>query len=285
MAEKACHTFTSTTQVGLTQALGELMSSNATLHYRYAIVGLVLMLALAIGWGFYDDKDFVDKISLALTINSLALGFVAIIYTFLAANKQDAQVTKLIETNQSISSASADIRTTANSMLQNVAVLPSRLDQVDERLRVIAQNALNVPSPAEQEEINKAVREAPKAGEGEPSATAKDFQKYLLDLPYAGIAVLYLFYKAHLASRNIDEDLTTKITGLPFAFHHGLLRGAEASGYLKISYSKNVIGPTELEASIKANMPTYIQGIRKALENEQENRLIKMLDAVDEKLP
>lgn len=79
------------------------------LHYRYAISYLIILVIASIGFGLYDVPNLVDKVSFALTVTSLVLGVVAIIYTFVSANKQDAQLTRLIETNHDISSASIQI--------------------------------------------------------------------------------------------------------------------------------------------------------------------------------
>ena len=92
------------------------MNSPKELHYRYLISYLISAIILLFALAYFDVPALVDKLSFALTISSLVLAVLAIFYTVVSAQKQDLQLTKLIETNASLNNAANDITSAASEM-------------------------------------------------------------------------------------------------------------------------------------------------------------------------
>ena len=67
MAEKACHVFTSTTQVGLIQALGD-MGQRSARAILCATIGLALLAACADAWLYHRDGIGAERLTLAWTL-------------------------------------------------------------------------------------------------------------------------------------------------------------------------------------------------------------------------
>lgn len=248
------------------------ISPNSTLHYRYVIAALIIALCIATGFGLSDDPKLVDKISFALTVNSLVLGVVAIGYTFIASNKQEAQLVRLLETNSSISTAASDIRVASTEIKDHFHELPGRFDQVDRQLEAISQAAFKAPA------------------EGSPQLTTPteqpetaNFKDYFLNLRYIGIASLYLYYRAYVAKKPINQELCDASETLELIFHVGNYQAAEAAGYLKAEFSTKEIMPVLLSEEAIAELQTAGPRLRKIL--GEDNKLSKMIEAIDKAIP
>ena len=92
------------------------MNSNREFHYRYIVSYLLVAIILLVALAYYDVPNLVDKFSFALTLSSLLLAVLAIFYTIISAQKQDLQLTKLVETNASLGSAASEITSAARDM-------------------------------------------------------------------------------------------------------------------------------------------------------------------------
>lgn len=249
---------------------GHKKMNNREIHYRYAISYLVFVSVAAIGFGLFDVPDLVDKVSFALTITSLVLGVVAIIYTFVAADKQDSQLSKLIETNFSISSASKEIETAASAIVDQVGVIPPRLDQLDRKIGAL--------SPAAQ-----AMPDKHPGGEA-VELTDEQFRLFFSELTFAGMAALYLFYRAYQKGVDIDEELVEKTVLISFQYVLGLLNGAEAAQLLAMKYRSEAIIPISASEAFVKNILKEIDSVIEAM--GEENPFLKnMKTAIDEALP
>jgi hypothetical protein len=242
--------------------------ANRERHYRYAISYLVIALIAAIGFGLFDVPSLVDKTSFALTITSLVLGVVAIIYTFVSASKQDVQLSQLLETNLKISNASTDIQAAALTITEQVGVIPNRLDVLDVKLDSVLSN----PNP-------------PPQGDAIPEYTLQDLRRFISELPVAGIASLYLFHRAKEANVTIDDDLTKKISSVPFHFVFGVLTGAEAAGILKLSYTKGKITPESSAPVFEEHIANEMQRVLEILGPERNESLQMLILAIDREIP
>lgn len=253
------------------------MISNREFHYRYAIAALILAICVAVGFGLYDDPRLVDKMSFALTVNSLVLSVVAIVYSFMASNKQDIQLAKLVETNTRISSAASDISATSKEMNDHLRELPKRLDAVDKRLIELKNASLQTSSAAVNAQLTA---DDPDRKEGPDGIS---FTEFLTELTFAGIGSNYLFYKALLAGQVITPEMCEGEHLADYMFHVGNLQAAEASGYLDADYSLKQITPKSMTETAKESMRRFAAKSREIFDADHHH--IKTLNAIDELLP
>jgi hypothetical protein len=258
--------------------------SNRELHYRYAISYLIILVIASIGFGLYDVPNLVDKVSFALTVTSLVLGIVAIFYTFVSANKQDTQLTKLIETNHDISNASTRIGSTAKALSDQLGTIPPRFDSVDAKLDTLTQSALVSPTPAAQTQINDSAGPATQQQDAEPSLD--DLKHFISDLKYAGMFSLYLLSKAQKNGIKINEELIKKIGSIPFYYVFGVFDATEAAGFIKTTYDGGVISITSVSNVFSEHLEPQVLHIVQLLEGgDQESVLKRLVDAVDREIP
>ncbi|MBD8635716.1 hypothetical protein [Stenotrophomonas sp. CFBP 13725] len=253
--------------------------NNREVHYRYAIAALILAVCGAIGFGLVDDNRLVDRVSFALTINSLVLGVVAIIYSFIASHKQEQQLRKLIETNTKISLAATRITAISSEMGKHLREVPRRFDNVDKGLEELKNAALQTSS--ESEAINL-VATAP--ANADPSASSGGgFTKYLTELTYAGIASVYMYFKAIESGKTIKKEETERDSIPEMHFQIGSLQAIEAGGYLKAKYSSSEITPVSMDDQAKSALVPFIERCKKIFPND--HAMIKMIHAIDELFP
>lgn len=255
------------------------MTNNREVHYRYAIAALILAVCGAIGFGLVDDNRLVDRVSFALTINSLVLGVVAIIYSFIASHKQEQQLAKLIETNTQISIAAKRITTISNEMGRHLREVPRRFDNVDKGLEELKNAALQTSS--EEETVNLAATAPAKA---DPSADGgDDFTKYLTDLTYAGIASVYMYFKAIESGKTIKKEETERDSIPEMYFQIGNLQAIEAGGYLQAKYSSSEITPVSMDDQAKSALVPLIERCKEMFPDD--HTIIKMIHAIDDLFP
>jgi hypothetical protein len=253
------------------------VTTNREFHYRYGIAALILALCAAIGFGLYDDPRLVDKVSFALTVNSLVLSVVAIVYSFMASNKQDIQLAKLVETNAQISSAASDISATSKEMNDHLKELPKRLDNVDQHLIELNNAALQTSSAA----INAQLTADDPNRQEAPGG--KGFTEYLTELTFAGIGSNYLYYKALVAGQVITPEMCENEHLADYLFQIGNLQAAEASGYLEADYSLEKITPRSMAETAKESIQRFVTKSREIFDADHHH--IKTLTAIDEMLP
>jgi predicted PurR-regulated permease PerM len=101
-----------------------------------------LLLALF----YFDVPELVDKLSFSLTLSSLLLAILAIFYTIISANKQDINLTKIIETNSDLKSAAKTITNVSQTMDTALNEFPSHFRSIRSKIDTLTNN-FSVPSP------------------------------------------------------------------------------------------------------------------------------------------
>lgn len=238
---------------------------NRELHYKYGISYLVTLVVALIAFGLFDVPDLVDKISFALTIASLVLAVVAIIYTFLAANKQDSQLTKLVETHHQISTAATEIRQAASGLMGHVSAIPTRLELMTAKIDSLAKPMSERPTPTE---INANTQED----------DDRRFKRFLSGLPFGGMSILYAFYVAQNKGHVITESTTSAWSPMSFHFAFGVLCGAEAAEFIEFRFHKDEILPVSCSGALTRNIEKFLIEISEISKEHGEALRTRMRD-------
>lgn len=240
------------------------------LHYKYGISYLVAIIVALLAFGLFDVPSLVDKISFALTIASLVLAVVAIIYTFLAANKQDTQLASLIETHHSISVAAAEIQQAAGALLGHVSAIPTRLELMTAKI-----DSLTQP---------EAARLLPNGATPISSIEQSDkrFKRFLGGLPFGAMSILYAFYIANQKGRVLTESTMAAWSPMSFHFAFGVLSGAEAAEFIEFKFHKDEIIPISCSDDLKRNIKAYLTEIADIVSSDHGESLKKRMVAAEE---
>lgn len=243
--------------------------NNKELHYKYGISYLVAIIVALIAFALFDVKDLVDKISFALTIASLVLAVVAIIYTFIAASKQENQLSKLIETNHSISIASHQINSAASALVNHVSMLPSKIQHLTDKIETLSDRDVKTIT-------TNLSNDSPDSDE------AIKFKKFIVSLPFSAMGILYLFYKAERTGNLISADSTNSWSSMSFDFVSGVLCGIHGTEYIELKYHKDELIPTKCSAMVVSHLEDELKNILAILGEEKGGYLKKLIDSADE---
>lgn len=241
------------------------------LHYTYGISYLVCVIVALIAFALFDVPNLVDKISFALTIASLVLAVVAIIYTFMAANKQDGQLAKLLETHHSISTAASETRHAATSLLAHVSQLPPRLDSIESKLGALTQPEVAGLAPALSPDTRL------------PQLTDKQFQRFLASLPFGAMAVLYGFYIVQRKGLSLSEEDLTEWAPNSSNFAIGVLVALDAMELISLKHHKGEVVPFGISDVVAKNLIPCLKNVLDVVPPERAAILKTTMDLVDRK--
>lgn len=110
------------------------METNERLHYRYnffyitVILVLTVILLITTEWG--SIPQLVSMFSFGLTLTSLFLAFIAIIYSIVSNTNFSRYIGNLQEVSSSISESSQKIDDTANNLGERIKGLPIMIQEV-----------------------------------------------------------------------------------------------------------------------------------------------------------
>lgn len=245
------------------------MQNNRELHYKYGISYLLCAVIALIAFGLFDVPSLVDKVAFAMTIASLVLAIVAIIYTFLAANKRDGQLAKLAETHHSISAAANETKLAAASLLGHVADLPSQLESIDSKIGALARP--EATSMTMQERTTSEL----------PELSDIQFKHFIGGLPFASMAVLYAFYVASRNGKSLSETSMANWAPLGFYFAFGVLSTADATGLLSFEYHKDEIVPVACATVLKKDLIVILNQVIDVVSEDRAKMLKQAMELAD----
>lgn len=256
--------------------------------------GIVLL-----SFRYYEVPNLVEKMSFALTLSSLVLAVLAIFYTVVAAQKQDLQLAKLIETNASLGGAATQIRDAAEDVRLFARDAPThfqslgqKLDQLSSSYRTL--RSIDSPSAAQQGKDPSL-----KLAETPPTVTAANatqstiapptidlghFRWMFIQMQFGAMAALYLFTKSHGRDRCITAQIVEKVGIGTLPYVVGFLNGMEAAGLLEFKIHNDEIIPVMCKDLVKENIRSQIDDLVNIMKKKppRGTKLEAMVSAIDE---
>ena len=252
------------------------MTSTKELHYRYIIVLILVALIECVALGLFNVENLVGKIEFALTITSLVVSVIAIVYAFITVNKQDGQLSNLLATSSNVSIASRKLVGAAESLAAHVNTLPPRFDAIEQKIDELSQAGRTLP------EIHK----TDPTPEKEPSVN--DVRDFVLGINYGGMGVIYLAVRATRYGIALTRELFEKNQGLQsFEFAMGVLTGANGASLLDCAYKNNTIFVTNIVEALDRHLKEWLDAAIESLTESQlkPHTLANILAAVERATP
>jgi hypothetical protein len=253
------------------------MNMSRELHYRYVVSYLCLAIILLIAFRYFDVTDLVDKFEFALTLSSLLLAVLAIFFTIVAAEKQDLQLTKLIETNARMSTATEDIRLAARDISSFAKDAPQHFKQLDAKLDNMSQTFGTLSSSAPMKE-SQSQSLSPSAT---IAITATQFTRLFVELQFGAIKILYLFERCYSKGKTIPDDFLEAKDFVSRDYAIGVLTVLEAVRLLSFKYHKGEIVPVECSDVLQQNLKACLDSALEALRTEQADSIRAAMTKVD----
>jgi hypothetical protein len=254
------------------------MNSTRELHYRYLVSYLIFAIILLVALAYYDVPALVDKLSFALTLSSLVLAVLAIFYSVVAAEKQDIQLTKLVETNASLGGAAHEISSAASEMRAFAREAPSHFQSLRTKLDDMSVNFDTVrtepaPQKAKEEEVDEIA--------AAPRIDTPQFYWMFGKLQFSAMAVLYLFVRSSRTNRSIEPDVFEKLDLGSFEYAVGVLNGLEASGIIAFKIHKGAIVPVTCIDVVWKEISTAASNVQSVVSPAASHRLRTLISNID----
>ena len=236
------------------------------------LIALILLVALA----YYDVPDLVDKFSFALTLSSLLLAILAIFYTIISAQKQDMQLTKLVETNSSLGNAADEIRLAAKDIRLFAQEAPQHFQVIGHKLDGISANYETLKSSQVPQPKTKEI-----SAKSPPEIDVGKFTWFFGHLQFSAMAVFYLFERSQQKGKNIEPDVFEKlgISSSDYAF--GVLTALEASGLISFKFYKLDIIPMSCSEIVTQGINDLLIRIADVVEVKNAERLRRLMAAIE----
>jgi hypothetical protein len=254
------------------------VNSNKELHYRYIVSYLIVAIIFLITFAYYDVPDLVDKFSFALTLSSLLLSILAIFYTIISAQKQDIQLTKLVENNSNLDDTADEIKSAAQEIRSFAREAPQHFEDLGHKLDNISANYETFNST---DMFQANVVKSPK----DPiSIDGVQFARMVLALHYKAMAVLYLFEQSFVKDKNIEADTFMKLGICSLDYAMGILIVFHSIDLISFKICMTAIVPVSCATVVKDEIHTILQTVSDSIKGrdaEQYESLRKWMSAIE----
>ncbi|KFI09004.1 hypothetical protein [Massilia sp. BSC265] len=260
------------------------------LHYVYGISYLVVIIVALVAFALFDVEHLVDKISFALTITSLVLAILAIIYTYIAGGKQEGQLTTLITTNQAITTASSQIQAAANALLGHVSEIPKGLQNLNDKLDTLSARDLSNVLPGEEvkssnssfdltSEVSSVERD--NANVVDMKSEEEILKDFIGKIPFFGMGMLYAFWRAFRNDKEISESWVEENYAGNYLFMLGIFYGARGAGLIDFKVRDGEIIPTACSESMHNSIARHLAKVMEVTNEENSEKLRNYMALAD----
>lgn len=197
-------------------------TSNAWLHYRYWI-GILIAVAIGLAaLAFAKVQDVGTYLNFALTIGSLLLSGLAIVYAFVSNGSLAQNLGALDNASRAVVESAATVQTVTARLSEQVETIPKELSSMGAKMETLAMLA-----------APKQSTETPTPG----SAAGADPSTLLTQSPFAGMIMIYALTTAHALAKPIDLEAMSALEGIPLPsmFPWGFTSALNAADYIELA--------------------------------------------------
>jgi len=238
------------------------MNDITRLHYKYnffyiTAIMLVVIIALAtVNWG--GIKELVGYISFGLTLTSLFLALIAIIYAIISNTTFSQHLGKLGNVAQNVTDAASSLSNITNNLEEKIHELPSLIKNVEIKLDETRQDikdeifkkSTNVVSTDSKKEAPDKLH-SEKFKEVPDKLYSEKFLETFLDVSsFNGLLALYTTQLAHSSKIPFDPSVAWQSSRLSKDYGAGYLVACEAAGMINTVKKDNMWNVTEFDAKV-----------------------------------
>jgi len=249
------------------------MNSNRELNYRWILSYLVAANILTISLSLYEVPDLVDKLSFALTLSSLLLAILAIFNSIISANRQSDQLSRILETNNEMKSASANIKESAYDISKLISDIPSHFTTMGKKIDAL-----------QNEYVSAKVDITPKKPDSNPIIENFDkvkFMEILSHLHFKAMGILYLFSKSQRKGKNIPFEHFSKFNLSTPEYASGVLISLKALELLDFKIHEQAIIPIKCNEIISEEINEDLDIIISVVDEPNKTFLTNTVSSID----
>lgn len=202
------------------------MSNNSVIHYRYNFFYIVLILVLSIvilvttQWGAIPE--LLKYISFGLTLSSLIVSFLAIIFSIFSNFSFAKSAASLNDASRTITDSTKQLSEATTNIENNISNIPSLIEDVKETVK------------EGQERIYERIvaRETPSSTDTAPTIEDDNVSKFIKRASYSGLIALFAGY---LSNESKIPLIFEKIPCLQKEYSYGFLIACSSFGIITFS--------------------------------------------------
>lgn len=212
------------------------MEEKYKIHFLYivAILLAIIVVLVTVKWG--KIPDLTRYITFALTLTSLVLAVLAIVYAFLSNSATIRNIAKMDNVSREVSDSSKNVTEATSDLRRNIEEIPSRIQVVDEKItrthNMIQEYAMR--KDVKKEEIKK------------PTFTDEFIATFLFAGSPSGMLLIYGLSIAYDKKKPVDLiDFIQSIPLLDYTYSHGYLVACSAFQLFSYTQTKNIFSVIE----------------------------------------
>ena len=238
------------------------MNDAKELHYRYnffyltAILIVVIIALITTHWG--SIEGLVDYISFGLTLTSLFLALIAIIYAIISNTTFAQHLGTLRGVTQNVNDASSNLTQTSKN-------LESSLSEIPALIRIVEGKIDETHRDIKEKLVDKS-KEAPRDENRTPVVKGLDPDKFLADFlkssSFNGLAAIYTAQCAFSSKKPFDITKVWATTSLDFNYGYAYLVACSAMGLIGHNHKENMWSITfiaDTMPNLRDNLVAWLQ--------------------------
>ncbi len=244
--------------------------------YVLLILGLIIIGLVTVKWAAITGLK--DYITFALTVTSLTLAILAIIYTIYANTSLSQNIYSIESSSKNLSLISTELSTSTNELSNKISEIPKVIELVGEKV----EETRTMVSELAIEARGKSNGEITEVDEDK-----KDFiEKFLWRSSSAGLLILY---SCLLSLQNTIPfkilDLIEETDLLNDNYSRGFLVASWATRIIDYEFKKDILSVSSLNDHLIELLPEFINSEFEKVEKGNESlqkRLIKNKEIIEE---
>lgn len=221
--------------------------------YILTILITIIIVLISVKWG--EIENLVDLISFALTISSLILAILAIIYAVYSNNSFSSNITKLDISSEKINNSATIVSNLSNILLEKIEQIPTILNSIEEKTDAtqLLISKLNFPNFTTTQEDSF-----------DPNKV--DLENFVYQNSISGQTLLYILYQSLINKKEFNlKEICDKYT-LGYDYYYGFFVSVQTLKIVKTNLDyKNAeffYEVTEMNSYVKESIIKLIEEIK-----------------------
>ena len=213
------------------------MNDTSRVHVSYIISILIFIIISLVTVNWSNIPKLVEYITFSLTLTSLVLAILAIIYSFLSNSSLSQTLGSLTNLSKIASQSSKELSYATEKLLDEVSIIPTRIQDVEGKLD---QTHVMLKEMGEQSTKNV---------EATPVDKIKDvdFNAYLASSSFSGLMFTHICYIAEKQGKGFKlNELSEKISAFTLNYIQGYSIALKSCGLLTYKMSNDIISSVDI---------------------------------------
>jgi len=234
-------------------------------HFLYIVGILLVIIIFLVTYKFGNNDKLIDYLKFGLTITSLFLALIAIIYSFISNATISSNLGTINNAANDISKVSSSLEKTNQNLMKEMSIIPTLIKGVEEKID-------------ESKELIKSI-ESPKTIRGKGSKVTVDFteeniKNMLNTLSFSGLITLYITKLSFELKKPIDLKILVENEYLTtIDYSHAIIITFYSFGLLDYTELNKIYSVTDLNKFIFENIEDEITDLAKKYDKKNEKRI------------